>query len=162
MIGAFVPTATGSIRRGLVRTPEVMRQSAFTGRWTTTGRRVTVNVNKVSEVREAKECVRTPMQMVSVRAGIALYGILIAGSGFSAFMNTRSRPSIISGLVSGLVLANAYYKNNVQLAFITACVLGVVFALRYIKSKKFMPAGLLCVLSIVAAIFFSTSWRVSI
>lgn len=162
MIGAFVPTATGSVRGGLARTPQVMRQSTFTGRWATVGRRVTVDVNKVSETREAKECVRTPMQMVSIRAGIALYGVLIAGSGFSAFMNTRSRPSIISGLVSGLVLANAYYKNNVQLAFVTACVLGVVFALRYIKSKKFLPAGLLCVLSIAAAIFFSTSWRISV
>lgn len=88
------------------------------------------------------------------RIGIAVYGALMAVGGVGAFLKSGSKPSIISGVASGIVLAILYAQNNIQGALITAGVLCVVFLARLIKTKKFMPAGLLFTLSVLATIFF--------
>lgn len=91
------------------------------------------------------------------RNAIAVYGIVIAGGGIGAFLKSGSKPSIISGVVAGIVLAGAYVKDSVPLALGTAVALALVFAIRLIKTKKFMPAGMLCIVSIAAAAFFAVS-----
>lgn len=91
------------------------------------------------------------------RIGIAVYGVLMAGGGIGAFLKSGSKPSVISGVSAGIVLAFMYAQDNVQGALITAAILAVVFAIRLVKTKKFVPAGLLLTLSIVAAVFFAAS-----
>lgn len=93
----------------------------------------------------------------TARSVIALYGVTIAGGGIFAYLRTGSRPSIISGVIAGIVLAAAYLQNSVPLALVTAAVLTVVFALRYSKSRLFMPPGLLCLVSLAAAVYFGMS-----
>lgn len=91
------------------------------------------------------------------RNAIAVYGVVIAGGGIGAFLRTGSKPSIISGVIAGIVLAGAYLKDNVPLALGTAAVLTLVFGIRLFKTKKFMPAGMLCIASLAAAAFFAAS-----
>lgn len=91
------------------------------------------------------------------RVGIAVYAVLMAGGGIGAFLKSGSKPSVISGVVSGVLLGVAYAKDNVTAALVLAGVLGVVFTLRLVKTKKFMPAGLLLILSVIAAAFFAAS-----
>lgn len=100
------------------------------------------------------------VQMIShdtARLAIAVYGVVVAGGGIGAFFKSGSKPSVISGVVAGVVLAGAYVAENVPLALGTAVVLSLVFAVRLAKTKKFMPAGMLCILSAVAAAFFAAS-----
>lgn len=91
------------------------------------------------------------------RAGIGVYAVLMAGGGVGAFLKSGSKPSIVSGVLAGVVLAGAYAKESVPLALGTALALAAVFAVRLVKSKKFVPAGLLCVLSVLAALFFAAA-----
>lgn len=103
---------------------------------------------------------RCNVQMISAevaRNAIAVYGVVIAGGGIGAFLKSGSKPSIISGVVAGIVLAGAYVKDSVPLALGTAIALALVFAIRLVKTKKFIPAGMLCLASVAAAAFFAAS-----
>lgn len=91
------------------------------------------------------------------RNAIAVYGVVIAGGGIGAFLKSGSKPSIISGVTAGIVLAAAYFKDSVPVALGTAVALTLVFAIRLVKTKKFMPAGMLCIASLAAAAFFAAS-----
>lgn len=93
----------------------------------------------------------------AARAAVAVYGVVVAGGGIGAFVRSGSKPSVISGVLAGLVLAAAYFKDSIPLALGTAAALAVVFAIRFAKSKKFVPAGMLCAVSLVAAAFFAAS-----
>lgn len=106
--------------------------------------------------RRVGGCV-APARMISgeiARSAIAVYGVTIAGGGIGAFLRSGSKPSIISGVIAGVVLAVAYAKDSVPVALWTAVALGVVFAVRFVKSGKVVPAGLLCLVSVAAAVFF--------
>lgn len=103
---------------------------------------------------------RTAPRMVSAeaaRVGIAVYGVLMAGGGVGAFLKSGSKPSIVSGVASGILLAAAYLQESVPAALAIAAALSVVFAIRLAKTNKFIPAGLLCVLSVAAVIFFAAA-----
>ncbi|KAI0561732.1 Transmembrane protein 14C [Gracilaria domingensis] len=91
------------------------------------------------------------------RNAIAVYGVVIAGGGIGAFLRSGSKPSVISGVAAGIVLAAAYVKDSVPIALATALALAVVFAIRLVKTKKFMPAGMLAVVSVLAAAFFAAA-----
>lgn len=95
---------------------------------------------------------------------ILLYAILVALGGILGYVKARSQPSLISGLVSGLLLAIAWYISLqtpvVGLAIATLIAFGLlgVFAVRFQRTRKWMPAGLMAILSLVAAIVFAIGW----
>lgn len=95
---------------------------------------------------------------------ILLYAILVALGGILGYVKARSQPSLISGLVSGLLLAIAWYISlqtpGVGLAIATLIAFGLlgVFAVRFQRTRKWMPAGLMAILSLVAAIVFAIGW----
>ncbi|PXF42836.1 Transmembrane protein 14-like [Gracilariopsis chorda] len=91
------------------------------------------------------------------RNAIAVYGAVIAAGGIGAFLRSGSKPSIISGVVAGIVLGAAYVKDSVPVALGTAVALAAVFAVRLVKTKKFMPAGMLAIVSVAAALFFAAA-----
>lgn len=103
---------------------------------------------------------RSEIRMIApevARNVIAVYGIVVAGGGIGAFLRSGSKPSVISGVAAGIVLAAAYVKDSVPIALGTAIALAAVFAIRLAKTKKFMPAGMLCIVSVAAAAFFAAS-----
>ena len=87
-----------------------------------------------------------------------LYGLLLLIGGIYGYIKARSKPSLISGVISGLLLifAGIIQLQNLSwglmLAQVITIVLVIVFAIRLIKTRKFMPAGLLLVLSVASLV----------
>lgn len=80
-----------------------------------------------------------------------IYGILAIVGGIVGYLKARSLPSLISGIVSGLLLIIGVLRaaqgivSGLWVAKIVALVLVVVFIIRLVKTKKFMPAGLMVI-----------------
>lgn len=78
-----------------------------------------------------------------------VYGAFAIAGGVMGYAKARSKPSLISGLFSGVLLligAIAQQQGNAwgwSLSLIVTLVLIVVFAIRFWKTRKFMPAGLM-------------------
>lgn len=78
-----------------------------------------------------------------------IYGILAMVGGIVGYLKARSKPSLISGIVSGLLLiigalrAAQGIASGLWVVKIVTLVLLVVFVIRLVKTKKFMPAGLM-------------------
>jgi len=77
------------------------------------------------------------------------YGILSLAGGAMGYAKARSKPSLISGSISGIllilggILAAAGNVLGLKLAVVVASALVVVFIIRLVKTGKFMPAGLM-------------------
>lgn len=83
---------------------------------------------------------------------LMVLAVLVIAGGVMGFKKAGSKASLISGVVSGVLLAACFGFSFVQVgpALIGSLVLMValdaVFAIRLAKTKKFMPAGLMIVL----------------
>ena len=92
---------------------------------------------------------------LTAAAAIA-YGSLAIIGGIIGYLQAKSQPSLISGIVSGsLLLAAALlelqgFALGSLLARLVAIALVAVFTFRLIKTRKFMPAGLMLVAGIIA------------
>jgi uncharacterized membrane protein (UPF0136 family) len=93
---------------------------------------------------------------------LLLYAVLVMAGGVMGYLKAKSKPSLISGLISGTTLLAAWwisltqsYNAGIALATCLAIALLVVFALRFRKTNKFMPAGLMAIISLVCAAVFA-------
>ncbi|MDZ8023995.1 MAG: TMEM14 family protein [Nostoc sp. ChiQUE01a] len=92
---------------------------------------------------------------LSIIAAFA-YGILAIAGGIIGYIQARSKVSLVSGSISGLLLIIAAYlqlqgqAQGLILAVFVTAVLVVVFAFRLAKTRKFMPAGLMTILGMLA------------
>lgn len=95
---------------------------------------------------------------------ILVYALLVAIGGIVGYVKAGSQQSLISGLVSGVALAIAWFLSlqnpaaGFALAAFLAMGLLIVFAIRFRKTGKFMPAGLMAALSLIAMVIFAVSW----
>lgn len=87
-----------------------------------------------------------------------IYGVLAIVGGVIGYLKARSKPSLISGIVSGLLLiigalrAAQGIASGLWLVKIVTLVLLIVFIVRLIKTKKFMPAGLMVIGGVITLI----------
>lgn len=94
---------------------------------------------------------------LSIIAAFA-YGILAIAGGIIGYTQARSRVSLLSGSISGLLLILAAYLQlqgqtwGSILAVLVTGVLVVVFAFRLAKTRKFMPAGLMTILGMLSLV----------
>ena len=92
-----------------------------------------------------------------VVAAIA-YGILAIVGGIIGYVQAKSKASLISGIVSGLLLIIAGVMQlqgqglGLILAIVVTIALIIVFAMRLAKTRKFMPAGLMTALGVAALV----------
>lgn len=92
---------------------------------------------------------------LSIIAAIA-YGILAVVGGIIGYVQAKSKASLISGSISGILLIIAGILQlqgqsaGLILATVITAVLVIVFGIRLTKTRKFMPAGLMSVLGLVA------------
>lgn len=92
-----------------------------------------------------------------------VYGVLAMVGGALGYAKVKSRPSLISGIVSGLLLViGGIAQQQGQawgfwLALIVTIALIGVFAYRLWKTRKFMPAGLMLLAGIVALLGMGSS-----
>ncbi|KAM9988101.1 hypothetical protein ACTFIZ_003476 [Dictyostelium cf. discoideum] len=91
------------------------------------------------------------------------YAILLAIGGLIGYLKANSMPSLIMGLLSGLLvgysanLTTTNKKNGTQLTMALSLVLLIIMGMRFVNSGKFFPAGLVSVFSaiiLVKIIFF--------
>lgn len=84
------------------------------------------------------------------------YGILALIGGIIGYVQAKSKASLISGIISGLLLIiSAVLQLQGQslgliLAIVVTAVLVIVFTIRLAKTRKFMPAGLMIILGLVS------------
>lgn len=90
----------------------------------------------------------------SAIAAIA-YGLLALVGGAIGYAQARSRASLISGTISGvlLILGGLWQRQGsigLWLSLIVTIALMIVFGSRWAKTRKFMPAGLMLVAGAIA------------
>ena len=90
---------------------------------------------------------------------LGIYAVLLAMGGVMGFVKARSRPSLISGLVSAaaavvaMVLSVMQYSFGVPLGATLAIVLFLFFGYRYaLRNRLFMPNGLMAVVRFVVLV----------
>ena len=87
-----------------------------------------------------------------------VYGVLSLVGGWIGYRQAKSKMSLISGNISGILLfiAVALQIQNqsigIWLAKIISLVLVAVFLSRLVKTKKFMPAGLMIITGVATFI----------
>ncbi len=86
---------------------------------------------------------------------VFVYAVLTLVGGIFGFVKTGSRPSLIAGIVSGLLLLAAGYgllrgqSWGLPLTMVLTAALLIFFAVRYGRTRAFMPAGLMAILSVL-------------
>ena len=88
-----------------------------------------------------------------VIAAIA-YGTLTIAGGVMGYVQARSKISLISGSISGILLVVSGLMLlqgqswGLTLATVVTAVLILAFVIRLVKTRKFMPAGLMMLLGV--------------
>ena len=86
------------------------------------------------------------------------YGLLAGLGGIWGYIKSKSKPSLISGCLSGILLLVAAVIQirgadlGLLIARIVVLLLIVVFAVRLIKTRKLMPSGIMLAAGVAAAI----------
>mmetsp|Transcript_44017 Transcript_44017/g.68826 ORF Transcript_44017/g.68826 Transcript_44017/m.68826 type:complete len:172 (+) Transcript_44017:94-609(+) len=94
----------------------------------------------------------------ALKTGALVYAVLMGAGGVVAGLKTGSKPSMIAGSASAVILVLAYLKSSLVAAFGTAVALSVVFGIRLAKTKKFMPAGFLGAISVAFSALFGSAY----
>ena len=89
---------------------------------------------------------------------VFLYSALVLVGGLFGYLKAKSLPSLIAGILGGLLLLAAGYGIHggqgwgLPLALVLIFGLLVFFSIRYGRSspRKFMPGGLMAILSLLA------------
>ncbi len=90
--------------------------------------------------------------------GTVLYGLLSLVGGVFGYLKSKSKVSLISGGVSGLILlilTVPIYLGDRWAEFVAAGIIAlliIVFAVRWTKTKKFMPAVPMIFLGVVSLV----------
>lgn len=107
----------------------------------------------------------SPMPLMSTALFATLaYGILALAGGIFGYVKVKSKPSLISGTVSGILLLAAAIMQAMQVsgglvfAIAVTAALVVVFTIRLVKTRKFMPAGLMLIAGIVTLVVMGTQF----
>jgi len=87
-----------------------------------------------------------------------IYGLLSSLGGIWGYLKSKSKPSLISGCISGVLLllgAVMQIQGNsfgLAIARIIVALLVLVFTVRLIKTQKFMPAGIMLSAGVITLI----------
>lgn len=94
---------------------------------------------------------------IAILASIA-YGLLSIVGGIVGYTKVKSKVSLISGSISGILLIAAGYLQlqaltiGLIIAQIITLLLVIVFAIRFSKTRKLMPAGLMLLLGTITLV----------
>jgi uncharacterized membrane protein (UPF0136 family) len=103
------------------------------------------------------------MTTISIIAAIA-YGTLALVGGILAYTKVHSKPSLVSGVISGVLLITSGLIQlqglswGAALSLVLTSLLVVVFSIRLVKTRKFMPAGLMLLAGLITLSVILGSW----
>jgi uncharacterized membrane protein (UPF0136 family) len=90
---------------------------------------------------------------------LLFYAFLLVMGGWIGFLKAKSKPSLIAGHISGLLIVIASLlmakgspaagRGGCILATLTALALTLFFGKRFAKTRKPMPAGMMAIVSLV-------------
>ena len=95
------------------------------------------------------------MNLIAISATI-VYGLLSGLGGIWGYIKSQSKPSLISGCLSGILLliaaAMQIRGSNLGLLFsrVIILLLVAVFTIRLTKTGKFMPSGIMLIAGVIA------------
>lgn len=95
------------------------------------------------------------MNLIAISATVA-YGLLSGLGGIWGYIKSQSKPSLISGCVSGILLLIGAVMQmqgsglGLLCSKIIILLLVVVFAVRLTKTGKFMPSGIMLIAGVIA------------
>ncbi len=95
------------------------------------------------------------MNLIAILATIA-YGLLSGFGGIWGYIKSQSKPSLISGCLSGIILLIAAamqirgFVLGLLFSKIIILLLVAVFAIRLTKTGKFMPSGIMLIAGVIA------------
>ena len=98
---------------------------------------------------------------IGILATIA-YGALAIVGGIIGYTKVGSRPSLLSGSISGILLfvsAALQYQGMAWakiMAIAIIAILVITFIVRFQKTRKWMPAGMMVILGIIALAIMAT------
>lgn len=99
--------------------------------------------------------------VISMTAGAIaaiIYGLFSFVGGILGYTTARSTPSLIAGVISGLLLIGAGILAltgtgwAIPAAAVITALLVIVFVVRLFKTKKFLPAGLMVTVGVAALV----------
>lgn len=105
--------------------------------------------------------------MEGIRIAMGLYGALMLIGGIMGYATAQSVPSLIAGIVSGILIAVAFVVSRTQpkagfgLGAVVAVVLAIEFFRRFQVTGKVMPSAMLCAVSVLAALIIGSGMRFS-
>ena len=91
-------------------------------------------------------------------AATIIYGLLAGFGGIFGYIKSQSKPSLISGCISGILLLVAAFMQiqgnslGLLISKIIIFLLVAVFTVRLNKTKKFMPAGIMLITGVAALV----------
>ncbi len=95
------------------------------------------------------------MNLIAISATIA-YGLMSGLGGIWGYIKSQSKPSLISGCLSGILLLIAAAMQirgsslGLLLSRIIILLLVAVFTIRLTKTGKFMPSGIMLIAGVIA------------
>lgn len=93
--------------------------------------------------------------MLAISATIA-YGLLAGLGGIWGYIKSKSKPSLIAGCLSSILLLVAAvmqirgFSSGLLLSKIIILLLIAVFVVRLVKTGKFMPSGIMLIAGVIA------------
>jgi len=90
---------------------------------------------------------------------VLVYGLLVSVGGLVGYVQAKSIPSLISGVVSGivfLVLGWLIWQGSMTAGYTAVSMillLSLFFGYRFISTSKFMPGGMMLIVSFIALFF---------
>jgi uncharacterized membrane protein (UPF0136 family) len=99
-----------------------------------------------------------------VKTYFIIFGILTIFGGIMGYVKAGSKPSIIAGSISGILLLVAAFLLPEQrvaglvIALIVSAVLALQFIPKLIRTGRAMPAGMMSILSVIGVIVAIYTW----
>jgi uncharacterized membrane protein (UPF0136 family) len=94
--------------------------------------------------------------MIYVPALLYIYGVLLILGGAMGYVKAKSVPSLVAGVVCGVIAIFLGFRYPWHFAPYAALLLALflifIMGKRYLKTRKAMPALLIVVLSLIVAI----------
>ena len=99
--------------------------------------------------------------MVKTGSIVLIYGILVFAGGLLGHFKSQSLPSLISGVVFGVLLILSAFAMMQKkdwgwwIALILAFLLDGFFTWRFVKTLKLFPAGIMSLVSLIMVILLA-------